>query len=127
MSKLSDDLLFGIGLFVVATFLSIVFLTMAFGSENCVASIYGTHDRDQNGTITASGIRLNDAKPTMAHKSLPLRSYARVTNRKTGVSGVFQVTDRGPFVRGRCADLSLAAGHEIGISGLGSVTVDPVR
>ncbi len=96
-------------------------------AEMGAASVYGTGDRDQNGSRTASGIPLRNDMPTIAHKTLPLKSYARVTNLRTGVSAEFRVTDRGPYVRGRIVDLSHAAAKVIGISGLGRVSVEAVR
>ncbi len=92
-------------------------------AENCIASVYGTKDHDQNGTRTASGIPLNDRVATMAHKSLPLRSYADVTNTRTGKTLPLLVTDRGPHVAGRCVDLSHAAAILLGCNGLCPVTV----
>lgn len=92
-------------------------------AETCIASVYGTKDHDQNGTETASGIPLNDALPTMAHKSRPLRSFARVANLANGRHAYFQVTDRGPYVAGRCIDLSHAAAILLGCDGLCPVAV----
>lgn len=46
---------------------------------------------------------------TAAHRTLPLGSVVRVTNLKTGSSAVVRITDRGPFIKGRVLDLSLAA------------------
>ncbi len=45
----------------------------------------------------------------MAHRSLPLGSRVRVTNLDNGRSVLLRVNDRGPYVRGRIADLSRAA------------------
>src|SRR3546814_15109838 len=51
-----------------------------------------------------------------AHKSLPLPSYARVTNLGNGKSVVVRVNDRGPFHEGRIIDLSYAAAVKLGRS-----------
>ena len=56
---------------------------------------------------------------TAAHPTLPLPSYARVTNVATGKSVVVRVNDRGPFLHGRVIDLSYAAAHKVGIAGRG--------
>lgn len=112
---------------VFAAIVVLILLAPPARSETCIASVYGTGDRDQNGTKTASGIRLANSVPSMAHKALPLRSRARVTNLRSGASIVLPVTDRGPFVRGRCVDLSHAAASALGISGLGRVSVEPAR
>ncbi len=63
---------------------------------------------------------------TAAHRSLPFGTMVRVTNRSTGRSVVVRINDRGPFVRGRVIDLSPAAAHALGFSGLANVTLDVV-
>ncbi|MDQ3286944.1 MAG: septal ring lytic transglycosylase RlpA family protein [Pseudomonadota bacterium] len=62
---------------------------------------------------------------TAAHKTLPLPSFARVTNLQNGKSVVVRVNDRGPFHEGRLIDLSYAAAVKIGVypSGTGQVEV----
>lgn len=84
-------------------------------AETCIASLYWPYSKGQRNTVTASGIPLRNDALTTAHKSLPLLSYATVTSLQTGKSVVVRVTDRGPFKRGRCVDLSLAAGAAIGM------------
>lgn len=61
-----------------------------------------------------------------AHKTLPLPSYARVTNLDTGKSVIVRVNDRGPFHDGRIIDLSYAAAVKLGIDrkGTGNVRVE---
>jgi rare lipoprotein A len=61
---------------------------------------------------------------TAAHPTLPLPSYARVTNAATGKSVVVRVNDRGPFLHDRVIDLSFAAANRIGIAAKGSGEVD---
>ena len=56
--------------------------------------------------------------------TLPLPSYARVTNVATGKSVVVRVNDRGPFLHDRVIDLSYAAAHRIGIAQKGSGEVE---
>ena len=70
------------------------------------ASYYG--DRF-NGRRTASGIVFNMNKLTAAHKKLPFGTIVRVTNEKNGKSVIVQITDRGPYVKGREIDLSKKA------------------
>ncbi|HWF95083.1 MAG TPA: septal ring lytic transglycosylase RlpA family protein [Xanthobacteraceae bacterium] len=89
-------------------------------AQSGVASIYST----ESGSRTASGARLNPGELTAAHRSLPLGSKVRVTNRSNGRSVVVTVNDRGPFVRGRIIDVTPAAAHELGFSGLAPVTVE---
>ena len=50
-----------------------------------------------------------------AHKTLPLPSFARVTNLQNGKSVVVRINDRGPFMQNRLIDLSYAAAVKIGI------------
>jgi rare lipoprotein A len=59
-----------------------------------------------------------------AHKSLPLPSFARVTNLDNGQSVVVRVNDRGPFHEGRVIDLSYAAAVRLGITQRGTGRVE---
>lgn len=61
---------------------------------------------------------------TAAHKSLPLPSFARVTNLDNGQSVVVRVNDRGPFHEGRVIDLSYAAAVKLGITQRGTGRVE---
>lgn len=61
---------------------------------------------------------------TAAHKSLPLPSFARVTNLDNGESVVVRVNDRGPFHKGRIIDLSYAAAVRLGITRAGTGRVE---
>ena len=63
---------------------------------------------------------------TAAHKTLPLPSFARVTNLDNGKSVVVRVNDRGPFHDGRVIDLSYAAAVKIGIRARGTGRVEVV-
>lgn len=65
--------------------------------------------------MTANGERMNPAKLTAAHKSLPFGTMLKVTNPKNGKSVVVRINDRGPFIKGRVLDLSKAAAQKIGI------------
>lgn len=66
------------------------------------------------GRRTANGEIFDTNELTMAHRSLAFGSEVRVTNLENGRSVVVRVNDRGPYVRGRVADLSRAAAHELG-------------
>lgn len=68
-----------------------------------------------HGRKTASGLKYNMNAMTAAHKTLPLMSYAKVTNPKTNKSVVVQITDRGPYIKGREMDLSFGAANRIGV------------
>ena len=69
-------------------------------------------------------IPLDDNVMTAAHKSLPFGSKVKVTNKKNGYA--VTVTDRGPYVKGRCIDLSKASASALGFAGLAPVSVVPV-
>jgi rare lipoprotein A len=95
-------------------------------AEDCVASVYAVGDSSQPGTKTASGIPLDDNAMTAAHKSLPFGSKVKVTNKKSGDAVTVTITDRGPYVKGRCIDLSKAGARALGFAGLVPVSVVPV-
>jgi rare lipoprotein A len=80
-------------------------------AEECVASVYAVGGSSQRGTNTASGTPLNDNALTAAHKSLPFGSTVKVTNKKNGHAVTVTITDRGPYVKGRCIDLSNAGAN----------------
>jgi len=88
--------------------------------QSGIASVYST----ESGSRTASGARLNPGAMTAAHRSYPLGSKIKVTNRRNGRSVVVTVNDRGPFVRGRIVDVTPAAAQALGFSGLVQVTVE---
>ena len=89
--------------------------------ERGVASWYG---RKFHGEKTSSGEIYDMYAMTAAHPTLPLPSYARVTNVASGKSVIVRVNDRGPFLHGRVIDLSFAAATKIGIAQKGSGEVD---
>jgi len=92
--------------------------------ERGLASWYG---RMFHGRKTASGEVYDMFAMTAAHKTLPIPSFARVTNVKNGLSVVVRVNDRGPFHAGRIIDLSYAAATRIGIAAAGSGLVEVER
>jgi len=75
---------------------------------------------------TANGERFNMYAMTAAHKTLPLSSYAEVTNLKNHRSVIVRINDRGPYHGKRALDLSYAAAKVLGISGTGSVQIKPL-
>ena len=93
--------------------------------ERGIASWYG---RKFHGQKTSIGEPYDMYAMTAAHPTLPLPSYARVTNVANGKSVVVRVNDRGPFLHDRIIDLSYAAAHRIGIaqSGSGEVEVEAI-
>jgi rare lipoprotein A len=89
--------------------------------ERGVASWYG---RKFHGQKTSIGETYDMYAMSAAHPTLPLPSYARVTNVHTGQSVVVRVNDRGPFLNGRLIDLSYAAASRVGIAQRGSGEVE---
>lgn len=67
-----------------------------------------------HGRRTANGEVFDTNELTMAHRTLPFGTEVRVTNLSNGRSVVLRVNDRGPYVRGRIADLSHAAATRLG-------------
>jgi rare lipoprotein A len=68
------------------------------------------------GKKTASGKKFNQRKRTAAHPTLPLGTKATVTNLENGKAVDVQITDRGPYAKGRDIDLSKKAAEEIGLT-----------
>ena len=89
--------------------------------ERGLASWYG---RKFHAQKTAIGEPYDMYAMTAAHPTLPLPSYARVTNLANGRSVVVRVNDRGPFHPGRIIDLSYAAAYRLGIAQKGSGEVE---
>ncbi|TCK19239.1 rare lipoprotein A [Thiogranum longum] len=89
--------------------------------ERGVASWYGTKF---HGHRTSSGESYDMYAMSAAHKSLPLPTYARVTNLRNGKSVVVKINDRGPFHDNRLIDLSYAAASQLGILGEGTGLVE---
>ena len=71
----------------------------------------------------ANGCRFDPSRLTAASRTLPLGTSARVRNLSNGLSVVVSITDRGPYVRGRVIDLSLAAARALGAVQAGVVPV----
>ena len=88
--------------------------------EKGMASWYG---RKFHGRKTANGERYDMYAMTAAHRTLPLPSYVRVTNRRNGRSVIVRVNDRGPFKKNRIIDLSYAAAKKLGIVATGTAPV----
>ena len=84
------------------------------------ASYYGA---ELAGNRTASGERFNPNAMTAAHRSLPLGTKLRVTNKSNGKSVIVRINDRGPFAKSRLIDLSLGAAREISMVRAGKAQV----
>jgi len=80
-----------------------------------------------HGQRTSSGEPYDMYKMTAAHPTLPIPSYARVTNLSNGRSVVVRVNDRGPFHSSRIIDLSYTAALKLGYIGHGSAELEVQR
>jgi rare lipoprotein A len=89
--------------------------------ETGLASYYG---KKFHGRRTSSQEVYDMYAFTAAHKTLPLPSYARVTNLDNGKSIVVRINDRGPFHPGRVIDLSYAAAVKLGYRDKGTARVE---
>ncbi|GAO36812.1 rare lipoprotein A [Sulfuricella sp. T08] len=89
--------------------------------ETGVASWYG---RRYHGQKTSIGEVYDMYGMTAAHPTLPIPSYARVTNLKNNKSVVVRVNDRGPFLSDRLIDLSYTAAYKLGVLAGGSTRVE---
>ncbi len=94
-----------------------------------IASWYG---KRYHGNATSIGERYDMYTLTAAHPTLPLPSYARVTNLDNGRSVIVRLNDRGPFLHDRAIDLSYLAAYKLDYLKAGSAPVeiellDPTR
>nr|WP_286009760.1 septal ring lytic transglycosylase RlpA family protein [Salinicola sp. S1-1-2] len=89
------------------------------------ASFYGAKFQ---GYDTANGETYDMYRMSAAHRSLPLPTYARVTNLDNGRQVIVRVNDRGPFHGDRLIDLSYAAAARLDIldQGTGRVRVEAI-
>ncbi|MEJ8566940.1 septal ring lytic transglycosylase RlpA family protein [Elongatibacter sediminis] len=89
--------------------------------ERGIASWYGTKF---HGRRTSSGEPYDMHLATAAHKTLPLPTYAEVTNLENGRRVVVKINDRGPFKDDRIIDLSYGAALRLGMTGKGTARVE---
>ncbi len=75
-----------------------------------VASWYGTENK-----VSSTGKRLNHNVPALAHRTLPIGTWVKITDTKTNKTVIAVVEDRGPYVSGRIADLNKPAAKRLGI------------
>ncbi|HSD89693.1 MAG TPA: septal ring lytic transglycosylase RlpA family protein [Kofleriaceae bacterium] len=91
------------------------------GVQEGYATFYG---KEAQGGPTASGERFNMHAMTAAHRTLPMQTRVRVTNKRNGKSVVVRINDRGPFGnKNRIIDLSEAAARSIDMIEAGVVPV----
>ena len=89
-------------------------------TETGIASWYGV---PYHGRRSASGEIFDMEKLTAAHRALPFETWVEVTNLSNGKQVDVRITDRGPFVRGRIIDLSMAAARQIDMVRAGTARV----
>lgn len=89
--------------------------------EKGTASWYG---KKFHGYHTSNGEIYDMYGMSAAHKTLPLPTYAKVTNLKNGKTVIVKINDRGPFHEDRIIDLSYAAASKLGILGNGTAHVE---
>ena len=89
--------------------------------ERGVASWYGSKF---HGRRTSSGEPYDMHLATAAHKSLPLPTFAEVTNLDNGRKVIVKINDRGPFKSGRLIDLSYGAALRLDMIATGTARVD---
>lgn len=113
-----------------------IYLTLCMAVAMCIA-VSMDANAQQNGRASyyhnsLHGRTMSNGQPydrnrlTCAHRTLPFGTKLRVTNQANGKQVIVEVTDRGPFVRGRVIDLSYAAAREIGMiaTGVGSIRIE---
>jgi rare lipoprotein A len=98
--------------------LALTCLSASAFAETCVASRYG-----YSGGRTASGERMDPSAMTAAHRTRPFGSQVTVTSHASGRSVTVRINDRGPFVKGRCIDLSTGAARALGLAGIEMVSL----
>jgi rare lipoprotein A len=89
-----------------------------------IGSWYG---KKFHGQKTSSGEPYDMYKVTAAHPTLPIPSYARVTNLGNGAQVIVRINDRGPFHSSRIIDLSFTAALKLGYLGKGSSQLEVER
>ena len=92
-------------------------------SQAGLAAIY---DAEPGSNLTASGEAFDPTQLTAAHPTLPIPSYARITNLANGRMIVVRINDRGPYGNDRVISLSRAAADRLNTSNNTKVRIDPI-
>jgi len=92
-------------------------------SQAGFAAIY---DAEPGSNLTASGEMFDSSQLTAAHPTLPIPSYARITNLANGRMIVVRINDRGPYGNDRVISLSRAAADRLNNSNNTKVRIDPI-
>lgn len=93
-------------------------------AQRGVASWYGTENK-----ISSTGKILKHNAPALAHKTLPIGTWVKITDTTTKKTVIAVVEDRGPYVNGRIVDLNKAAAKQLGIlkCGITKVSVEKLK
>lgn len=92
-------------------------------SQAGLAAIY---DAEPGSNLTASGEMFDPMQLTAAHPTLPIPSYARITNLANGRMIVVRINDRGSYGTDRVISLSRAAADRLNTSNNTKVRIDPI-
>ncbi|EOG2884753.1 endolytic peptidoglycan transglycosylase RlpA [Salmonella enterica] len=92
-------------------------------SQAGLAAIY---DAEPGSNLTAAGEMFDPMQLTAAHPTLPIPSYARITNLANGRMIVVRINDRGPYGTDRVISLSRAAADRLNTSNNTKVRIDPI-
>ncbi|WP_237931997.1 endolytic peptidoglycan transglycosylase RlpA [Buttiauxella sp. S19-1] len=92
-------------------------------SQAGLAAIY---DAEPGSNLTASGETFDPSALTAAHPTLPVPSYARITNLANGRMVIVRINDRGPYGNDRVISLSRAAADRLNTSNNTKVRIDPI-
>lgn len=111
--------LYRFGRFALILTFACGFSGLAYAATTCHASWY-----ECCNSHTADGTPFNPEDPQIAaHRYLPFGTELLVTNLKNGRSRKVTINDRGPFIEGRCLDLTRAAARQLGFLHDGSVKI----
>lgn len=92
-------------------------------SQAGFAAIY---DAEPGSNLTASGEVFDPTQLTAAHPTLPIPSYARITNLANGRVLIVRINDRGPYGNDRVISLSRAAADRLNTSNNTKVRIEPI-
>ncbi|ECP6843498.1 endolytic peptidoglycan transglycosylase RlpA [Salmonella enterica] len=90
------------------------------------AGLVAIYDAEPGSNLTASGEMFDPMQLTAAHPTLPIPSYARITNLANGRMIVVRINDRGPYGTDRVISLSRAAADRLNTSNNTKVRIDPI-
>ncbi|HGJ5892325.1 MAG TPA: endolytic peptidoglycan transglycosylase RlpA [Arsenophonus apicola] len=92
-------------------------------SETGFASIFGS---EVIGKITATGEKASPYAFTASHPTLPIPSYARITNLINGRMIIVRINDRGPYISGKIIALSRAVADRLNLMQTARIKIDPI-